>query len=272
MIPYIFSFLLAGILPTASHPTSKVEVTKLHDAAKTGVDVWERNAIATLRAMGCDLTFENAEGESHVLEVSLIRERRGQLRQEHFAVLSDLPKLKRLHLNGEMFNDRIMRYLQDLSGLKSLSIRSGALTDDGLRYLRRLKSLEELSLRGCLMITDAGIRHVSQLKNLGEIDLSETKIGDDAFDSLAKLPNLKKVILQKTRISSYGFEKVRFCPMLEEIYLHGTGLRDRALKDILRSRSIVFIEGFETWLSEEAADKAMLGRPGLKITYGGSRW
>ncbi len=202
----VIFWLTASPAPVLSAPDEERPPDEVERGAQTRLE-W--NAIVTLRGVGFQLTTERIDDRLRVVEASILRDSNG-FRKEHLAVLVDLPLLKKLCLNGDIFHDSHLRYLQDLTGLEELSIR-GDITDDGLRYLRGLGKFKQLSLRTCLKITDKGLKHLTKLKKLEEIDLSDSQIGDDAFESLAKLPKLKRVSIGCTLISSYGFEKVKSC-------------------------------------------------------------
>jgi hypothetical protein len=58
------------------------------------------------------------------------------------------------------------------------------MTSDGLKHLTTLSRLEDLNLRGCLNLQDDSIASWKQLTSLRKLNLSRTKISQNAMDQL----------------------------------------------------------------------------------------
>ncbi len=108
------------------------------------------------------------------------------------AVLSRLPRVQNLQLQGNDFTDQGLKQIAGMTRLRSLWIGNGTgrITDAGLRSLRGLVNLQELELQNC-PITDQGLRHLSGLNKLRELYVNGTQTTDDGRAQLeAAIPGL----------------------------------------------------------------------------------
>lgn len=104
--------------------------------------------------------------------------------------LSGLPKLEFLLLDDTKVTDSGVRWLTNCRTLQFVSLRRTAITDAGLAYLGSLPRLSMLSLNGT-QVTDAGVRTLLQSTSrstLEEIDLSDTRVTNDAIAVLEQFP------------------------------------------------------------------------------------
>ena len=137
----------------------------------------EENAIAALRRLDADLTFQ----------------KKGRVRGVFFP---------------EKTQDDALVFLAGFEELKVLHLRHTKITDAGLRHLRGLKELRYLYLVGT-RVSDAGLVHLQGLSNLQEIRLDSTQVTDAGLEQLKGLPNLKRLDLRNTKVSDEALCKFR---------------------------------------------------------------
>ena len=105
---------------------------------------------------------------------------------------------------GLQITDLGVAKLAKLKKLRRLNLSGARLTTESIQVLQSLP-LEHLSLFACLCSSTILPRQRSAgLPTLAHLDLSYTKIDDDALAQLAKLPNLKQLYLTETKVTPAG--------------------------------------------------------------------
>jgi uncharacterized protein (TIGR02996 family) len=173
----------------------------------------------------------------------------GQLRDDSFAVLPGLSRLRRLSIGGSDagVTDNLLLHLTGLTALRELSLwsldnftgsRLGHLS--GLTELRRLslyncqqvddrvlrllvafRRLEELTVSRCEPLTGAALVHLAELPTLRELDLSDNpQLDDNALAHLAPLTGLRRLNLSCCpRITDAGLAHLAGLTNLESLNL-----------------------------------------------------
>jgi hypothetical protein len=103
-----------------------------------------------LTAMGLHLDLDSSGRVTRIYDTMM----NGQFDNEEFALLSQIPTLKRLGLDEADVTDDGLAALAKMPQLKRLSLYAKNITDRGLIHLRHLTQLEELFLQ---RLQDAGI-------------------------------------------------------------------------------------------------------------------
>ena len=101
---------------------------------------------------------------------------------------------------GLQISDLGIAKLANLKNLKRLNISGARLTPEGVRTLQSLP-LERLNLWACESLDDAVAEVLVAMPTLAHLDLSYTKVGDQALRRLAQLPNLKYLYVTDTQIT-----------------------------------------------------------------------
>lgn len=109
--------------------------------------------------------------------------------------LAGLAKLENVHLGNAGLGDGTLEVLSGLPNLKTMSLQGNAFTDDGLAHLARMEQLVSLWVGlGKGKITDAGLMHLQGLTNLQTLDVQRTAVTDKGVTELQRaLPGLGKV-------------------------------------------------------------------------------
>jgi uncharacterized membrane protein len=79
-------------------------------------------------------------------------------------------------------------------------------------------------------ITDQAVAQLAGAKNLRMIRLAETGITDGAIDTLLKLPSLESINLYGTKVTDAGVSKLSAMPNLKRLYLWQTAVTPEAVK------------------------------------------
>ena len=126
------------------------------------------------------------------------RDRRGALRDEDLAWLTDHPRLKWVQVGkGTEFGDRGMAHLAGLKGLQRLTLGGGLVTDLGLSYVADKHDLTLLHVEG--NITDDGLRRLEGLKNLTNLTIKSPHDFSATAEARLReaLPNANTIQLDK---------------------------------------------------------------------------
>lgn len=175
-------------------------VGKRYDNPQTDTDAVLQHLTAFPRLKGLFLTQGQATDRSlplvagrTSLEVLMIWEARG-VSDVGVAHLAKLVNLNNLHINNGKLTDRSLAILSRLPRLQHLSLQGNAFTDEGLRHLRDMTQLRSLWLGlGASRFTDAGLVHLAKLANLEELDLQGSPLTRSGREQLEKLPKLRSL-------------------------------------------------------------------------------
>jgi len=109
---------------------------------------------------------------------------------------------------GLQITDLGVAKLARLKKLRRLDLSGARLTPEGIQVLQGLP-LERLSLWACELLDNSAASALAGIPTLASLDLSYTKIDDQALPQLAKLPNLKQLYLTDTQVTLEGVEAFR---------------------------------------------------------------
>lgn len=124
------------------------------------------------------------------------------------AHLSELTKLKKIHLDGSKISDESLRVLSRLPSLEEWSLQKNCFTDRGLSYLANNTMIRQLCVGlGGSDITDAGTTSLRGLVKLELLDLQGTKVTAKGLDNLKTLAKLKNLWLSGTTADSSLLEQ-----------------------------------------------------------------
>lgn len=193
--------------------------------------------------------YDQAARLAHVQELELIG---GDFTREDLNWLSELPRLRELHLRGRTIN---CAGFQQIAGARRLEVFDpGSVNLNGvdLRLLERLPRLRELALAHCDVndellaglatlkqlqslkladgdITDAGAGHLARLTELRYLQLSHCSLTDACFAHLSQLTKLRELDLSYTPITGRGLEHLSGLKHLETLDLTNTRFGDGAI-------------------------------------------
>jgi Leucine-rich repeat (LRR) protein len=118
--------------------------------------------------------------------------------------IQNLPKLKRLTVNGMMVTGTFLEKLAEDEStrpkLETLSLRKALLTVDGAKALRHYHELKSLDLSGVAM-TEELVEIIATLDTLETLNLSECRLTDEIVKPLRNMPNVKSLELAGNPVS-----------------------------------------------------------------------
>ncbi len=144
-------------------------------------------------------------------------------------LLSNLPQLQKLDLDGTLVTDSGLSNIKDLSHLRSLDLSFTGVTDAGLAQLKNWPRLEALGLEGT-NVTDAGLVNLRGLAELKWLALG-AKVTDAGLKNLESLTQLQTLILVRTNVTDAGLAHLKGClTQLHELTLSEPVVGPRSLK------------------------------------------
>ena len=178
-------------------------------SAERAAELHEQAAVAAVKALGGEVTFENVDGRQRVTGVNMaFRENEDEGRVEN-----------------DLLTDEALAYVRKFPRLKVLSLKNTQVTDEGLANLRGNQSLEELHLWDASAMTDAGAAHVATLPNLKCLCLTKSKLTDEALRHFSKLPRIEYLLLQQNRFTDKGLAHLKDMVQLKDLSV-GLGQTD----------------------------------------------
>jgi hypothetical protein len=111
------------------------------------------------------------------------------------AHLSELLKLKKLHISNSKMTDAGFKCLENLSEMEEFSLQGNHFTDETLALANKFPNLKSLWVgMGTSRFSDAGIEALYDCKLLEVLDLQGSSISNDAIEKLQeKIPSLKEI-------------------------------------------------------------------------------
>ena len=198
----------------------------------------EKATVAALRKVATNIQFHR-DGTARLVRLS-----KPTVRDEHLALVAQLPhvdylavvarsvtdqgvaqlgslsKLDTLLLCGTAITDESLAVVAGLPNLQRLYLDNTAISDAGLAHLARCRTLKELSLRAT-RISSAGVAHLESLAALEALLLDNTAVDDTAMASLAKLPALHTLSLRNSCVLGEKLEPLAAAKRLEVLNLTG---------------------------------------------------
>jgi hypothetical protein len=122
-------------------------------------------------------------------------------------LLSLLPNLTSLEIDGTSLGDRGAGMISELPNLTHLSIRLNQIGPVGAGFIARMSNLKSLDI-GSNSIGDKGVELVSSLSKLTNLRLGSSSIGWSGVGSLTKLPKLTSLHIGSNRMGKRGAEAI----------------------------------------------------------------
>ena len=120
---------------------------------------------------------------------------------------------------------------------------------------------------GASMVTDKEVSALLQIGgNISELDLSDTKITDEALVTLGKLPRLAWLNLNNTSVTDAGIAHLKDLTNLYYLNLHSTNVSDTALTALTPLRKLREVYLWKTRVTPASATKFAKTIPDLKVT------
>jgi hypothetical protein len=120
---------------------------------------------------------------------------------------------------------------------------------------------------GASMVTDKEITALLPIAgNISELDLSDTKITDEALTTIGKLPRLTWLNLNNTAITDAGVAHLKTLTNLSYLNLHSTNVSDTALTSLTPLRKLRQVYLWKTRVTPASATKFAKSIPDLNVT------
>jgi hypothetical protein len=120
---------------------------------------------------------------------------------------------------------------------------------------------------GASMVTDKEITTLLPIAgNISELDLSDTKITDEALTTIGKFPRLTWLNLNNTAITDAGVAHLKTLTNLSYLNLHSTNVSDTALTSLTPLRKLRQVYLWKTRVTPASATKFAKSIPDLNVT------
>ena len=120
---------------------------------------------------------------------------------------------------------------------------------------------------GASMVTDKEVTALVQIGgNISELDLSDTKITDEALTTIGKFPRLSWLNLNNTAVTDAGITHLKGLTNLSYLNLHSTNVSDTALPSLTPLRKLRQVYLWKTRVTPANATKFAKSIPDLKVT------
>ena len=157
------------------------------------------------------------EGLAHVGRVSNLRKlfilSGTSVTDAGVAHLAGCRRLEYLLLTESKIEDEGLRVLSELPRLEELSLQGNYCTDVGLAHVGQMRQLKSLWVGQTgfrnRFITDAGAAHLAKLPRLEELELQNTSVTDAGITHMAKLKTLKGLYLSGSKVSAEGVSRLK---------------------------------------------------------------
>lgn len=211
-------------------------VTGASTAYGEGAGNREGKRVATLRALGAQIQYEEADPQSPAKRRHVIGVKLTQKQIQHFGLwnLEYLPHLTSLDLTGAKITDATVVPLRRLTRLRSLNLAHTSVTAVAVWHLARLKNLENLDLGGT-KVTDPALRSIAKFKRLKRLNLSGTLITSYGVHQLNKLRQLEDLDLSDTQIDDTALVRLPEMPTLKRVDISRTGVTRRQAQRLRKS-------------------------------------
>ena len=180
-------------------------------------------------------------------------------------LLTELPKLKDISLDGHDITDKGLEYVAQVPKLRGLSLTNTNVTADGLARLHSADGLVSLTLHGSTVnddtirqlnklpnlqylqlvrttVTSAGVKHLGDLSQLRGLDLLvAASVDNDGLRHLANLTNLETLQLLDTSVSDDGLVHLRGLTHLRALVLSGTNVSDSGIEHVSALRKLTHL-------------------------------
>jgi hypothetical protein len=145
-------------------------------------------------------------------------------------LMSELPSIREIHLDGTDIDDERLSQLPPFDGLRDLRLTGTRITDNSAAWIASHADLRILYLDRTA-ITGEALKEIKKLRRLRALVLDSTAIADEGLKELASHPTLWTLTLANNKmLTGEGIAKLQSLPCLQELYLSGTMLGDEILE------------------------------------------
>jgi internalin A len=192
-------------------------------------------------------------------------------------------KLKRLNVRGTRISNGTLEIVSHMPQLEALDISNTQITDNGMDMLITLTSLKELSLgQGRVRAGDLGFLRV--LTTLTSLDIGGAQptppdmggrkiehppappLPENTIKAMAELKELRVLKMGSTGVSTADLKALSVLQNVEELGLEQCPrVDDAALAELLRWKSLKYLDLQDTKVTEQGVAALRKTKPGLVI-------
>jgi Leucine-rich repeat (LRR) protein len=198
----------------------------------------ELAAKAELTSLGALVAMDAQR--KHVASVNLSTLKSPDTLDRAIELMTALPRLASLNVDGTKFRDEHAVTVGRLSGLQDLVLNNTAITDLALERLEGLPQLKTIHLAETA-VTNAGMPSLGRLQALNIIVLAGTKV-TSGFEPLVKLPALTWLDVRRLSLDAAAIAALGDCQNLSRLTLSGTSYPPEALKLLTQKRPNLSID------------------------------
>jgi Leucine-rich repeat (LRR) protein len=178
------------------------------------------------------------------------------LRDSDLAELRNLPRLRRIVLNG-LITDAGAVQLAQIQTLEEIDLSQSQIGDQGIPALAGLPHLRVLYANK--KMDDAGLRSLAKNRSLQSLDLSGASVTDKGMESLSTMNSLKELALSQTAVGNKSLPFLAQLPQLRVLELSDTQVSRAGLAPLVRARSLKVLSlSWDTLSREDLAGMAKL--------------
>ncbi len=164
------------------------------------------------------VTNEGLEQLLNLRSLELLVLRSVRMTDEGLKVLSGLPSLNHLILDGNFTNNAIL-YLKDIPSLRTLKIDTQRFNDRGMENISSLTQLENFNAHWIEGITDRGAAYLKNMPSLKSLDIGHAKLTDRAMRDLNQIHTLEYLRLPNYGLTDAGLKHVTELQNLRNIWV-----------------------------------------------------
>jgi hypothetical protein len=179
-------------------------------------------------------------GRKHVNSVNLSTLQSPDSLDRAVALLSDLPQVQSLHVEGTAFGDQHAAVLGRLDQLRDLALSSTKITDAALDELQGLSHLDALYLVDTA-VTNAGMPAIARVDSLKILSISQTKVTGN-FESLRELASLQHLLVQDLTLDAAAMNVFGELPSLSRLSLTNATYPQEALDQLRQKRPELVVD------------------------------
>jgi hypothetical protein len=126
------------------------------------------------------------------------------------AHLKNLKRLKQVHFSEGKLTDRSLILLSELPWIKILTLQGNHFTDDGITRMGGADKIESMWLGlGGTRFSDAGVKTLVRFGRLKILDIQGSPVTIESIERLATLPNLKTIHMSIDQLSLNQVERLK---------------------------------------------------------------
>lgn len=254
------------VLAVAKHPDIKrlyINYAQFTDASMAALA--EMDSLEQLSLYATSVTDKGlallAKGGRRLRTLSL--QYSAHLSPAGVAPLADLPELADLTLSTSRVGGGLAS-LAKAKRLTSLRISYTRATDADFAGIAKIRRLSSLDASGNYDLTDAGLAALAGAGNLQRLDVSGAWVSDAGVAHLKGLRRLKQLTLTDTRVTDQAVDSLA-AMSLSSVYLNGTGLTDAGLTKLAGIKTITTIGAYYCGVSKKVVVDLKAARKGLNI-------